>query len=279
MFVKQFHSGVTVLKFLIFLGFHYGIYCCESCKGFFKRTVQNNKSFSCRLSADCTVELSNRKKCPACRFEKCKQVGMKVEGRVTFEIYFISLSETSSLSAIRPDRTRGGRSNYEGKNTTTYHSFTSNVQKKRQNLSVKVSSRPSPSNHQVKARTLSSFLTNRVPSILQDLLAIESVMYDLESEEQNCSDAICSVLGCSMELTFDSLLHLADHCLYRIVRWARSNPDFVYIPASGTFIKNIYIEQIRKSIKCTGVNYKMIIQTSFWLPREMTIWIRGNVGT
>lgn len=197
-------------------GFHYGIYCCESCKGFFKRTVQNNKSFSCRLSADCTVELSNRKKCPACRFEKCKQAGMKVE-------------------AIRPDRTRGGRSNYEGKNTTTYHSFTSNVQKKRQNVSARVTSRPSPSN-QAKMRTLSSFLTSRVPSILQDLLAIESVMYDLESEEQNCSDAICSVLGCSMELNFDSLLHLADHCLYRIVRWARSNPDFVYIPTDDQIL-------------------------------------------
>lgn len=163
---------------------------------------------------------------------------MKVEGKVTFEIYVISLSQTSCLSAIRPDRTRGGRSNYEGKNTTTYHSFTSNVQKKRQNVSARVTSRPSPSN-QAKMRTLSSFLTSRVPSILQDLLAIESVMYDLESEEQNCSDAICSVLGCSMELNFDSLLHLADHCLYRIVRWARSNPDFVYIPASSTFVKKI----------------------------------------
>lgn len=75
-------------------GFHYGIFSCESCKGFFKRTVQNRKNYVCLRGAACPVTIATRKKCPACRFDKCLQKGMKLE-------------------AIREDRTRGGRSTYQ----------------------------------------------------------------------------------------------------------------------------------------------------------------------
>lgn len=75
-------------------GFHYGIFSCESCKGFFKRTVQNRKNYVCLRGSACPVTIATRKKCPACRFDKCLQRGMKLE-------------------AIREDRTRGGRSTYQ----------------------------------------------------------------------------------------------------------------------------------------------------------------------
>ena len=61
-------------------GFHYGIFSCESCKGFFKRTVQNKKNYVCLRGAACPVTIATRKKCPACRFEKCLNTGMKLEG-------------------------------------------------------------------------------------------------------------------------------------------------------------------------------------------------------
>lgn len=61
-------------------GYHYGAFTCESCKGFFKRTVQNKKAFDCNHAADCDINLMTRKKCPACRFQKCLNTGMRVEG-------------------------------------------------------------------------------------------------------------------------------------------------------------------------------------------------------
>ncbi|KAL5113012.1 hypothetical protein TcWFU_009885 [Taenia crassiceps] len=79
-------------------GYHYGIFCCESCKGFFKRTVQNSKRYACHMatpSSLCDITATSRKKCPACRFVKCLEKGMRME-------------------AIRSDRTRGGRSMYPG---------------------------------------------------------------------------------------------------------------------------------------------------------------------
>ena len=56
-------------------GFHYGIFSCESCKGFFKRTVQNKKNYVCLRGATCHVSMTTRKKCPACRFDKCLKMG------------------------------------------------------------------------------------------------------------------------------------------------------------------------------------------------------------
>ncbi|VDN81251.1 unnamed protein product [Brugia pahangi] len=60
-------------------GYHYGLLTCESCKGFFKRTVQNKKSYQCSADQNCAVDKSCRKRCPHCRFQKCIQRGMKVE--------------------------------------------------------------------------------------------------------------------------------------------------------------------------------------------------------
>jgi hypothetical protein len=62
-------------------GYHYGLLTCESCKGFFKRTVQNKKVYTCVADRSCHIDKTQRKRCPFCRFQKCLEVGMKLEGR------------------------------------------------------------------------------------------------------------------------------------------------------------------------------------------------------
>ncbi|XP_023564222.1 nuclear receptor subfamily 5 group A member 2 isoform X2 [Octodon degus] len=74
-------------------GYHYGLLTCESCKGFFKRTVQNNKRYTCIENQNCQIDKTQRKRCPYCRFQKCLSVGMKLE-------------------AVRADRMRGGRNKF-----------------------------------------------------------------------------------------------------------------------------------------------------------------------
>ncbi|CAD5228354.1 unnamed protein product [Bursaphelenchus okinawaensis] len=74
-------------------GYHYGLLTCESCKGFFKRTVQNKKKYQCSGDEKCLVDKTCRKRCPRCRFKKCIERGMKVE-------------------AVREDRMRGGRNKF-----------------------------------------------------------------------------------------------------------------------------------------------------------------------
>lgn len=72
-------------------GYHYGLLTCESCKGFFKRTVQNKKVYTCVAERSCHIDKTQRKRCPFCRFQKCLEVGMKLEGEslVLFDLVSI----------------------------------------------------------------------------------------------------------------------------------------------------------------------------------------------
>ena len=70
-------------------GYHYGLLTCESCKGFFKRTVQNKKVYTCVADRTCQIDKTQRKRCPFCRFQKCLEVGMKLEGKSHFTIFFL----------------------------------------------------------------------------------------------------------------------------------------------------------------------------------------------
>ena len=69
-------------------GYHYGLLTCESCKGFFKRTVQNKKVYTCVADRSCHIDKTQRKRCPYCRFQKCLEVGMKLEGKIFFFLNF-----------------------------------------------------------------------------------------------------------------------------------------------------------------------------------------------
>ncbi|XP_062385186.1 retinoic acid receptor RXR-beta-A isoform X7 [Sardina pilchardus] len=60
-------------------GKHYGVYSCEGCKGFFKRTVRKDLSYTCRDNKDCMVDKRQRNRCQYCRYQKCLAMGMKRE--------------------------------------------------------------------------------------------------------------------------------------------------------------------------------------------------------
>ncbi|GIX81328.1 hormone receptor 4 [Caerostris extrusa] len=71
-------------------GLHYGIITCEGCKGFFKRTVQNKRVYTCVAEGNCEITKAQRNRCQYCRFQKCLRQGMV-------------------LAAVREDRMPGGR--------------------------------------------------------------------------------------------------------------------------------------------------------------------------
>ncbi|CAG0888049.1 unnamed protein product [Cyprideis torosa] len=222
-------------------GFHYGIFSCESCKGFFKRTVQNKKNYICLRGANCPISIATRKKCPACRFEKCLKMGMKLE-------------------AIREDRTRGGRSTYQcsytipsnlvpsgeggyaagpssGPATPTNPATPSSVSSEPPSPSI---SATPPSTSRVKQEEGACALEDvehlarsrpnpgvPVPLLLEQIMSVEHLWH--HSPELQPASSRPPPPNPDDEGFLSSLCHIADHRLYKIVKWCKSLPLFHYI--------------------------------------------------
>jgi hypothetical protein len=173
-------------------GFHYGTFSCESCKGFFKRTVQNKKMFSCHSTeGECNITSYNRKRCPACRFSKCLKAGMRMD-------------------AIREDRHRGGRSSYEG---ARFHMPRGTGIKRRyiENIygGVELTYAFQVPNEPV------------VPKLIQEICRINDA---LKTDDDEIKDPMYFSLDDQNLL--NSFLHVTDLKLYKIVKWARNLPCF-----------------------------------------------------
>ncbi|XP_058881163.1 estrogen receptor isoform X2 [Acipenser ruthenus] len=171
-------------------GYHYGVWSCEGCKAFFKRSIQGHNDYMCPATNQCTIDKNRRKSCQACRLRKCNEVGM--------------------MKGVRKDRR--GRHMLRVKRTASEQDEKSHVNGHDRRLALTLE--PTPINNGKK----NSALGLSIDQVLIHLLEAEPPT-QYSKQNQNRPYTEISMMNI--------LTSLADKELVHMIAWAKKIPGFV----------------------------------------------------
>ncbi|XP_037837543.1 estrogen receptor isoform X1 [Kryptolebias marmoratus] len=232
-------------------GYHYGVWSCEGCKAFFKRSIQGHNDYMCPATNQCTIDRNRRKSCQACRLRKCYEVGMmkggvrKDRGRV-----------------LRRDKRRGGIGDRD---------------KVAKGLEHKAAA-----SHDGRRRSSSSSSIGGGGGGRSSLLNLppEQVLLLLQGAEP---PILCSRQKLSRpytEVTMMTLLtSMADKELVHMIAWAKKLPGFLQLSLhdqvlllESSWLEILMIGLIWRSIHCPG---KLIFAQDLILDRSEGDCVEG----
>lgn len=222
-------------------GLHYGIITCEGCKGFFKRTVQNRRVYTCVADGNCEITKAQRNRCQYCRFKKCIEQGMV-------------------LQAVREDRMPGGRNSgavynlykvkyKKHKKSTAKQSMQKTVEKQLPSPQIKGESPSNIHAHLVNGTILKTALTNpsEVVHLRQRLDSAVSSSRDRNFSIEYTLSMIQTLIDCdefqdiatlqNLDGLWDhksdlseKLCQLGDSIVYKLVQWTKRLPFYLELP-------------------------------------------------
>ncbi|XP_017096167.2 protein ultraspiracle [Drosophila bipectinata] len=191
-------------------GKHYGVYSCEGCKGFFKRTVRKDLTYACRENRNCIIDKRQRNRCQYCRYQKCLTCGMKRE-------------------AVQEERQRGAR-NSTGRLSVGGGGGTPSS----------VGGASSVGGGLGSGNGSEDFMANNVS---RDF-TIERLMDAEQRAEAHCGDRALSFLRVGPNSTVQpdykgavsALCQVVNKQLYQMVEYARMMPHFAQLPLDDQVI-------------------------------------------
>ncbi|QQP50736.1 Retinoid X receptor, partial [Caligus rogercresseyi] len=193
-------------------GKHYGVYSCEGCKGFFKRTVRKELTYACRENRDCVIDKRQRNRCQYCRYMNVRPY---------------KRSDTAVVEVEEEEGGGGSASNgHANNNNNNNNANTANAN----HSSTLVLNNNNNSNSAVSAGStnpmVTSVLRDEVESSTSGDMPIERIIEaeDVSEMKQDNSEFLMMENGEHMEL---QRFRLAEkRIIHQLIEWAKLVPHF-----------------------------------------------------
>ncbi|XP_071493523.1 photoreceptor-specific nuclear receptor-like [Diadema antillarum] len=240
--VKRLCSGLTCsVCGDVSSGKHYGIYACNGCSGFFKRSVRRKLVYRCQAgTGSCLVDKAHRNQCQACRLKKCLEAGMNKDAvqneRQPRNMAHIRLDSVPSVTTAEPHELAPSPLTREPTSSSSLSSSSSYTPSSFSPMSSSHAAFTFTTNH----RFMAGLMTAETSAKLEPEDAFqEQTEVDVTGDVDPRRHAPC-LIGSELATTpkevavypanNDSIYESSARLLFMAVKWAKTLPSFSGLP-------------------------------------------------